>query len=204
MKQYKNIIFDFGGVILNIDYRLTENAFAKLGLKDFASIYSKANQANLFDAFETGHLKPEQFRNEMRKYIRNYVSDLQIDTAWNSMLIDLPKERVELISSLKKNHKVFLLSNTNEIHFSSFSSNMQKEFGGNIFKEVFHKAYFSHLVKMRKPNSEIFEFVLKENNLTKEETLFIDDSVQHIEGARTVGLSAHHLQKNETIIDLFT
>jgi len=203
MKQYKNIIFDFGGVILNIDYKLTESAFAKLGLVNFDAIYSKAAQTNLFDAFERGMMKPEDFRKEIRKYISNDASDSQIDYAWNSMLLDLPIERINFISSLKKNHIVFLLSNTNEIHFNTFSVYLQKEFGRNVFADEFHKTYFSHKVKMRKPDAEIFELVLKENNLKKEETFFIDDSIQHIEGARKIGINAHHLQKHESIIDLY-
>jgi len=203
MKQYKNIIFDFGGVILNIDYKLTESGFAKLGLVDFNAIYSKAAQTNLFDAFERGMITPEDFRKEIRKYISNNASDLQIDYAWNSMLLDLPVERINFISSLKKNHKIFLLSNTNEIHFNAFSAYLQKEFGRDVFADSFHKSYFSHKVKMRKPDAQIFELVLNENNLKVVETLFIDDSIQHIEGARKVGLSAHHLQKHESIIDLY-
>ena len=203
MSPYKNIIFDFGGVILNIDYKLTENAFAKLGLENFEGIYSKASQTNLFDAFERGMIRPEDFRKEIRKYISNAASDSQIDAAWNSMLLDLPKQRIDFISSLKKDHRVFLLSNTNEIHFSAFTSNMNKEFGKNVFPDMFHKTYFSHRVKMRKPDAEIFELILNENDLKTKETLFIDDSIQHIEGARAIGLNTHHLQKNETIIDLF-
>src|ERR1041384_5970782 len=112
----QNIIFDFGGVILNIDYKLTEQAFAKLGLKDFDRIYSQATQQELFDVFEKGLMTAEQFREGIRKHIDKPVSDPEIDRAWNSMLLDLPDERVRLLDKLRTKHRLFLLSNTNEIH----------------------------------------------------------------------------------------
>ena len=199
----KNIIFDFGGVILNIDYTLTEIAFAKLGLKDFAGIYSQAAQKELFDDFEKGLVTPAYFRSEVKKYITQDVSDVQIDEAWNAMLLDLPEERVHLLDKLKSTHRVFLLSNTNDIHFTAFSSYMKNKFKRDIFAEAFEKYYVSHKVKMRKPDAEIFEFVVRENNLKKEETIFIDDSIQHIEGARKAGLNTLFLEKGKTILDLF-
>lgn len=199
----RNIIFDFGGVILNIDYRLTEQAFAQLGLKDFDTIYSQATQKELFDVFEKGLISPAEFRTEIRKFIRE-ASDSQIDHAWNSMLLDLPKERVVLLDRLRKTHRLFLLSNTNEIHFTAFTSYMKDRFKRDIFSEVFEKAYVSHQVKMRKPDAEIFEFVIAQHGLKKEETLFIDDSIQHIEGAKKVGLNTVFLEKGKTILDLFT
>jgi len=199
----KNIIFDFGGVILNIDYKLTEVAFSKLGITDFAGIYSQATQKELFDEFEKGLITPADFRKEVKKYIAKDVSDVQIDEAWNAMLLDLPEERIRLLDKLKKTHRIFLLSNTNEIHFTAFSFYMKDKFKRNIFAEVFEKYYVSHKVNMRKPDKEIFALVVKENNLKKEETLFIDDSFQHIEGARKAGLNAIFLEKGKTILDLF-
>ncbi len=200
----KNIIFDFGGVILKIDYKLTENAFAKLGLKEFDNIYSQTTQKELFDVFEKGLISPADFRGEIKKFINEGVADLQIDEAWNAMLLDLPEDRIQLLSQLKKKYQIFLLSNTNEIHFNTFSSYMQSKFHQDVFSDLFDKTYFSHKVKMRKPDAEIFELVLKENNLKKDETLFIDDSIQHIEGAKKVGLNAILLEKGKTILDLFT
>jgi putative hydrolase of the HAD superfamily len=199
----KNIIFDFGGVILNIDYRLTEKAFAKLGLRDFDKIYSQATQKALFDTLETGGISPEEFRKEIRKYINKDTTDHQIDEAWDAMLLDLPEERIRLLDKLKKTHRIFLLSNTNEIHFTAFSAYMKEKFKRDIFSEVFEKAYVSHKVNMRKPDTEIFELVVQQNKLRKEETLFIDDSIQHIEGARKAGLNVLFLEKGKTILDLF-
>jgi len=190
-------------VILNIDYRLTEKAFAKLGLTDFDTIYSQVAQKELFDVFEKGLISPGDFRKEIRKFINKDVSDLQIDDAWNSMLLDLPEERVHLLDKLKTKYRLFLLSNTNEIHFNAFTAYMQKKFDREIFSEVFEKAYVSHQINMRKPDAEIFEYVLKENKLSKEETLFIDDSIQHIESAHKAGINTIFLKKGETILSLF-
>jgi HAD superfamily hydrolase (TIGR01509 family) len=198
----KNILFDFGGVILNIDYKLTEAAFIKLGLIDFANMYSQATQKELFDTFEKGLISPAEFRTEIRKYIGT-AYDEQIDSAWNAMLLDLPEERIHLLDKIKKTYRIFLLSNTNEIHLTAFSSYMKNKFKRDIFSDVFEKAYVSHKVNMRKPDKEIFEFVIQQNNLKKEETLFIDDSIQHIEGAKKAGLNAIFLEKNKTILDIF-
>lgn len=199
----KNIIFDFGGVILNIDYKLTEEAFTKLGLKDFDKIYSQTTQKELFDVFEKGLISSFDFRRAIRNFINENISDLQIDEAWNAMLLDLPEERIQLLDKLKKKYRLFLLSNTNEIHFTAFTAYMRKEFNREILSEVFDKYYVSHKVNMRKPEAEIFELVLNENKLKKEETLFIDDSIQHIEGANKAGLKTYFLKKGETILSVF-
>lgn len=199
----RNIIFDFGGVLLNIDFKQTEAAFAQLGIKDFDKMYSQATQQELFDVFEKGMISPEEFRKEIKKIIGT-VTDEEIDKAWNAMLLDLPEERVNLLDQLKKTHRIFLLSNTNEIHFKSYTSYMKETFKRDIFSDVFEKAYVSHQMKMRKPDAEIFQFVLKENNLKKEETIFIDDSMQNIIGASKVGLKTIFLEKEKTVLDLFT
>ena len=199
----KNIIFDYGAVILNIDYQLAEKAFAKLGLTDFDRLYSHATQKELFDEFEKGLITPADFRNGVRKFIKRDVSDLQIDAAWNAMLLDLPEERIQLLDELKTKYRLFLLSNTNEIHYNSFTSYMRDKFKREIFSDVFEKAYVSFKVKMRKPDPEIFLHVLHEQNLRKEETLFIDDSLQHIETANKLGINTIFLEKGKTILDLF-
>lgn len=199
----KNIIFDFGAVILNIDHELTQKAFARLGLKDLEKMFSHAAQQQLFDEFEKGRVTVQEFRTSIRAHIDPQVSDIQIDEAWNAMLLDLPEERVYLLDKLKERYRLFLLSNTNEIHFNSFSSYMKQKFKRDIFSEVFEKAYFSHRVNMRKPDVKIFELVLNENGLKKNETLFIDDSLENIEGARKTGIYTLYLEKGKDILSLF-
>ena len=203
-KSIRNIIFDLGGVLLNIDYNLCVEAFRKLGLNDFESLYSKAKQSTLFDDFEKGSLSAADFRDTMRKFLKPGITDEQIDRAWNAMLLDFPEERGDLLLRLKNDHRLFLLSNTNEIHIKEVSAILKRSFGVPDLSRVFEKEYFSHRVKLRKPHREIFKFVLNENNLEADETLFIDDSRQHIEGAMQTGLHVFHLVKGKNILEVFT
>lgn len=199
MQEIKNIIFDLGGVIINLSYELTREAFISLGVKDFDAIYSKAQQSGFFNEFDKGVLSAEEFRNEIRKHINRTVSDREIDAAWNAMLLDIPAEKLLLLLTLKKNYRTFLLSNTNEIHVRSFSAYLEREHHARDFTPYFEKWYMSCNMRMRKPDAEIFEFVLRENNLKAEETLFIDDSVQHIRGAEKLGLRTILMDQNSSL-----
>ncbi len=199
MFQPKAIIFDLGGVIINLDYHATAKAFKNLGIKNFDEVYSKQKQESLFDDFEKGITKPADFRAVIRKHLPNQVSDEQIDEAWNAMLLDIPKYRVEWLSKMSSKYRIFLLSNTNEIHIKAFTKILMDTYSENIFEKTFEKIYYSSRMKMRKPDEEIFECVLKENNLIATETLFIDDSEQHIKGAEKVGLNVYHLKTNQDI-----
>lgn len=204
-KDYPNIIFDFGGVILNIDYQRTINAFQQLGVVDFGRRYSQLQQADLFDRFERGEVSPADFREELRSAFNSSISDNELDRAWNAMLLDLPKERLGLLDELSRKKRISLLSNTNEIHIDAFESELRSAHGMNDLSGLFDQVYYSCRTGMRKPEPRIFEMVLQQQNYKPEETLFIDDSPQHIEGARKVGLSVYHLRADmgETIFDLF-
>lgn len=203
-KNIKNIIFDLGGVILNIEYQLTVEAFKKLGVDNFEQQFSQAQQTHLFDLYEKGQLSSPEFRNEVKKHLGNHLSDTDIDHAWNALLLDLPAERLVLLNKVKAAYPTFLLSNTNDIHIETFNANLKNTYGLNNLSEHFHKLYLSYEVGMRKPDAEIFELVLSENKLKPEETLFIDDSPQHIASAQQLGIQAYWLDvKKETIVDLF-
>jgi glucose-1-phosphatase len=202
-RLFKNIIFDLGGVLLNLDYQRTEEAFRKLGLKDLDSIYSYARQTRLFDDYETGRMTSEQFRAQMRRFLDKTVSDEQIDRAWNAMLLDMPAERIQLLDKVRPHHRIFLLSNTNEIHMQAYYRYMQSAHGFKDLSHIFIKQYLSFEVGKRKPDAEMFDLVVSENQLLKQETLFIDDSIQHIEGAKKYGISALLLEKGSTILDVF-
>jgi len=199
----KNIIFDFGGVICNIDISLTEKAFYDLGLKKFDKSYSVTDRDNFFGAFETGRITPQQFRDTLKEYIDKGVTDDEIDTVWNALLLDIPKQRIELLKQLRSTYRLFLLSNTNEIHYKYYLSDLQRIYGFRDFNDLFDNAYFSHQISLRKPFPEIFEFVINDADLTASETLFIDDSPEHVEGACKAGLHAYHLKPEEDITELF-
>ena len=195
----KNIIFDLGVVLLDVDYDLAAAAFRKLGIPDFDEHYSKAQQDKFFDRFETGHMTDEEFRNKMRQYIPTHITDQQIDDAWNAMLLKVPQEYFEMLEKVKKSKRIFLLSNTNHIHIRAFSKIIEAQYGFEKFERLFEKVYYSCNIGLRKPDAEVFDLVVKENQLTIEETLFIDDSPQHIEGARKYGLNVTLLKKEDSL-----
>ncbi len=201
-KKIKNIIFDFGGVILNIDYQLTIDAFKEIGMDNFEKAYSQASQIHLFDNLEKGLISPKQFRDGIRIASGLDLSDEKIDYAWNKIILDLPESRIDLLMKIKNNYNCFLLSNTNIIHYELYIKQLHK-FGLQNFDEIFRKTYFSFEMGMRKPDSEIFEFVLNQQQLIANETLFIDDSIQHIETANKLGINTYHLQKGSDITELF-
>jgi len=201
MKKCKAIIFDLGAVILNINYQNTIDEFTQLGVKNAATLYSKKVQTNLFNQIETGIISSNAFLKELQKETNN-ANITQVEQAWNAMLLDLPEERLHLIKKLKSNHTIFLLSNTNAIHINAF----KKQLGDKkwlAFCKLFDKMYLSHEVGLRKPDIEIFEYILTEQKLIGEEVFFIDDSPQHIASAKKLGIHCHHLLDNENVITLF-
>ena len=199
----KNIIFDLGGVIINIDYQKTIDAFQKLSKAGCTIAFNQQSQSELFDKLETGRISNAAFRDKIREHYQVEGSDEAIDAAWNAMLLDIPQERIDLLRKLRKDHKLFLLSNTNAIHLIAFNKIVEDSFGIPALVELFDKCYYSHLVDDRKPNPGIFERILQENNLQKAETLFIDDSIQHIESAEKVGIKTLHLAPPLTINQVF-
>jgi glucose-1-phosphatase len=202
-REFKNIIFDLGGVILNIDYNLTEKAFRKLGADNFKEMFSQAKQEMLFDKIEKGLISSQDFITRIKTICKGAEKEDDIIAAWNAMLLDLPQERTELLKKLKSKYRTFLLSNTNEIHIKAYAEYLFTRYGFRNLESFFEKEYLSYQIGMRKPDKEIFEYVLKENNLNPSETLFIDDSPQHIEGAAVTGIHAVWLAPGKTILDLF-
>lgn len=199
MKTIKNIIFDLGGVILNINYKLTSLAFEEIGVKKFDAIYSKQQQQQKFNSFEKGEITSKEFIEYLKKQAKVVITDKQIIDSWNAMLLDLPKYRFDFINKINKKYNIYLLSNTNSIHIAGFKKIIDKNIGYNNFVNSFKKVYLSSEIGLRKPDKECFNFVLKENNLLANETLFIDDSIQHINGAKQVGLETYHLLNGEGI-----
>ena len=201
MKKCKTIIFDLGAVILNINYENTIDEFTKLGVKNAETFYSKKVQTELFNKIETGKISNNEFLKALQKETKN-AKIKQVKIAWNAMLLDLPKERLQLIKKLKNNHTIYLLSNTNSIHINAF----KEELGNKKwleFCELFDKMYLSHELGLRKPDAKIFEYILNQQKLKAEDVFFIDDSPQHIASAKKLGINCHHLLDNEDITFLF-
>ncbi len=203
MSEVKNIIFDLGGVIFDIDYNRTIEAFRNLGIEDAGFLYSKSSQISLFDDLEKGNISDLEFYDGIRKLSKKDLSDEQIRDAWNAILIGLPEKNVAMLKELKNTYRIFLLSNTNNIHEQAYRKMVIEQYGSFIFDELFEKMYLSHHIQMRKPDREIFNFVLNDNNLSADQTIFIDDSPQHVKGAIQTGIGAY-LLKQESITDFIS
>lgn len=194
----QHIIFDLGGVLLNIDYQLTETAFIQAGIKEFPALYSQLRQTPLFDDLETGKITAESFIRQLQERAAMPLTDIQIRDAWNAMLLDFPKRRLQLLQQLRPYYDLVLLSNTNSIHEAAFTQSILHTHGVQL-AGFFDRIYYSHRIGMRKPSADIFRFVLQENQFNAADTLFIDDSPQHIETAQALGIQTILLKPGMTV-----
>jgi len=201
MTRVKNIIFDLGGVLLNLDVAQTRDAFIKLGLKQIDELFRIGHAEGFFKEYEVGTISDEEFVEKAQQLSLPGTTPDQVIAAWNIMLLDFPEERVQLLNQLKKKYRLFLFSNTNAIHLQSFHKTYQDVYGVAM-DELFEKAYYSHLINLRKPDVAAFQYVIKDSGLQAEETLFIDDALVNVEGAQLAGLQAVHLTGGKTILDL--
>ena len=189
MQQIKNIIFDYGNVIFEINFNIAQQALKQLGITDIEAFFAHKSHNSLFDDFETASITPAQFREGIKTAANNpTITDQEIDNAWNSLLIGVSGNNHDVLLAVKKRYRTFLLSNNNEIHYNWIVDYLKSTFQIENYDTFFEKAYFSQHMRLRKPNVNIFEQVIQENNLKPEETLFIDDSPQHIAGAKKAGL----------------
>ena len=202
MQTIKNIIFDLGNVLMNIDYGYTTNAFKSLGYTDFEKMYSMFKSNKVFDKLETGHISTTDFYKYMLEAGEGKVSQQDITSAWNAMLIDFRLESFAHLKELRKSHRLFLLSNTNEIHKAAFDRIFEAETGLASMDIFFDKAYYSNQIGYRKPNPDIFEFVLQDAGIIAGESFFVDDLYPNIETARQLGFKTHLLLPGEKIEDL--
>lgn len=184
----KNLILDLGGVLYDLDYIKTQDALDHLGL---GKNFSQLNQSSLFDDIEEGKVSPDEFIEKLiASSTKSNVSPKEIVSAWNAMLIGMPREKFELLEALGKQYKLYLYSNTNAIHIKAVWEHYKEVHGVDNLDNYFIKVYLSNELGIRKPKEEGFNHIVRENYLVKEETLFIDDSPQHIEGAISSGIKA--------------
>lgn len=179
----KNLIFDFGGVIIPISESKTWKAFEALGANS-----ELRSQNEIFNNYETGKISSTEFQKALQPFFFRKVFPNDIGTAWNE-LIDtvLPEDNVQFLKMIKSKYRIFLLSNTNELHINKIKDEAGP-FLYNQFLAQFEKVYYSYEIGMRKPNKEIFEHVLNENDLKVEETFYIEDSKHHIIAADELGI----------------
>lgn len=199
----KNLLLDMGGVILDVSYQRVIETFKSYGIENFDKVYTQAKQVEIIDLFEEGKCTAEEFRDGVRKLVRKELSDEQIDKAWFSMILEIPRDVIQLLGVLKLKYRLFLFSNTNVLHIEYLKKEFERQLGFDLFNCVFDKAFFSNEIHHRKPHPESFKYVLEQAGIEAEETLFIDDSKQHLEGASKVGLNTYWLTNGETLIDLY-
>lgn len=194
------MIFDFGGVLFDIDYSAPARMFKKLGFENFEEIYSQANQSDIFDRLETGKVSYDEFYDYLLSFCAEGTTHHQVVEAWNCILLDIMVEEVKLVKKVKEaGFRIFLLSNTNAIHVAEFEKMIDQKIDLQEFKSLFEKVYYSNEIGIKKPYPSTYLQVCEWNNLIPAETLFIDDSIQHVEGAKKAGLQAIHLKPDYTL-----
>ncbi len=199
----KNIIFDLGGVIINLDTQATFDGFTAISqYTDWSQ--NSVDEVDLFLDYEKGTISSEEFRTGIREMTGNAdLTDEQIDKIWNSMLLDIPPARLELIQRLSEKYRLFVLSNTNAIHVPVFNKIVENASGKPNIGAFFEKVYLSHEVKMRKPEREIYEYVLNDSQLKPEETLFLDDKEGNLMAAQAVGIHTFQITPQQDILSFF-
>lgn len=199
MHNIKNIILDLGGVLINLDYNKLNDRIGILGL---SNAFSKSEQIELFDKLEEGKISEKDFIRAFNRLAEANHNHQTIINAWNSILLDFPIERLELLKHLGQKYRLFLFSNTNSIHIQEVYNIINRAYGIKNLNHYFEKIYLSNELGIRKPKTDGFDYILKDNNLKRNETLFIDDSPQHVEGAKKAGLNAQwlDLEKEDIIL----
>lgn len=201
--KIKNIVFDLGGVIMNLDVPKTILEFNKIGITNIVNDTGHHYTDSIFYELEIGKVSETEFIEKLRGLSSLYPSNGEIKKAWNAMILDMPGDRIELLVKLKNNFNIFLLSNTNSIHQEKFIGEVNKR--NNIsFNELFQKTYYSHEIGLRKPEKDVFNFMLEDSSLIPEETLFIDDSIENIDEAKNIGIQIYHISKKQSLESLFT
>ena len=195
----KNIVFDMGNVLFSIDYKKTQDAFEDLGYNNFAEMYSQFTADALFEKLETGKISTADFYKKLIDSHPKTITEQQITEAWNSMLLNWRLESLEFLKILSKKYKIFLLSNTNEIHLTAVNALLKAQTGKENIDDLFTFAYYSHKINFRKPDPAIYEFVAAHAGIDAQQTLFIDDLENNIETAAQLGFKTHLLLAGETI-----
>jgi glucose-1-phosphatase len=205
MAQTKNIVFYLGGVLLDIDYQRSVEAFQKLGIEHFEKMFSQYHANELFEKLERGEVSRSDFYAAIRKRVRPGVTEEEIETACNALILDFRIKSLEFLEKLATNYKLYLLSNTNSIHVAYFKKLFTSQTGKPMLDDYFTKAWYSNDIGLRKPGPEIFKFILQDGNIKAAETLFIDDTLDNIKTAQELGFKTHHLLPTERIesLDLY-
>lgn len=198
MENIRNLIFDLGNVILNIDTKLSEIAFAQYGMNDFEKLYTLASQNELFDRLEVGSITENEFYDEFRRVTGCKLDNKTLEQCWDALIMDFPSARIEMLKRLKNEgkYRTFILSNTNIIHYRFYTALLKRTRGVDGLESLVEHAYFSHEIGLKKPNRDIFDYVVEHSHIKPEESIFIDDNEANIKAANTLGFNAIFLKDN--------
>jgi epoxide hydrolase-like predicted phosphatase len=199
----KNIIFDLGGVILDLSVDHTLQSFSDLSGRTKNEVEKIFHSTPEFLVYEKGGMTDDEFRDFVRQVYKINAPDSALDKSWNAMLRAMPLDKLSLLDKLKTKYNVFLLSNTNNIHLDYINKVMMPAVGDRVLDDYFHRAYYSHLMFMRKPDAEIFERVMNDNDLKPSETLFLDDNASNVAGAASVGIQTVHVTSPNLMLEYF-
>ena len=188
MQNIQTLIFDLGGVIINLKTEqewLEEDLLPNFQPEKFQSLQQK----QYFQQFETGNVSVPDFKQQLKEIaVNKNITEEEVVHHWNGILKDIPKHRVDVLKQLSKKYKLILLSNTNHIHMDFIRNYMVAEFGKNILQENFHTCYYSQEIGLRKPHKEIYEFVLQQQGITASESLFLDDKPENLSEPEKLGI----------------
>ena len=200
--KIKNIIFDLGGVLLNINPLLSLLDLEKISGFNQEELLLRLAGAKIFEKFDTGSLDPAQFRSELCRILNQEVSDREIDRVWNKLLLDFPFPRVELLKQIKRNYRIYLLSNTNIIHFWYYTREFFEKYGFQM-TDLFDRLFLSYEIGIHKPDDGIYIHVLQTAGLIPAETVFFDDSLANIEAAEKLGITGIHIRDGHEVTEYF-
>jgi len=200
--RIKNIIFDLGGVIINIDVPLTYNALAKDCPLNAEEVRQKLNAEHVFGRYERGELSSAEVRKLLKDALQLAISDEELDRRWNALLLDIPQERIELIKKLRGSYRLYLLSNTNVIHIDEVNAILHRTSGISKLDELFDSIYYSFNIGLSKPSVEIYKHVLNHSGLDPSETLFLDDGIENVNGAIATGINAMQVTPDNSILEI--
>jgi putative hydrolase of the HAD superfamily len=198
----KTIIFDFGGVLVNLDKQACINAFKNLGVTDIEKYVNEYSQSGLLLDLEKGLISAQEFRETIKQMSSKEITNEQIDTAWKAFLLDVPDYKLAFIRELRKKFRVVLLSNTNIIHMN-FAKKQYFSKNGFSIDTYFDRCYLSYEIGMVKPSREIFEFILREERISGQECLFLDDGETNIQIASELGINTYWVKPSEDFRPLF-
>ena len=201
-KKIRNIVFDLGGVLVDLDFKAAINGLQKAGFANVKEQLQAFDREGIFQKFELGEMTADEFRTAIRENSTVELTDEEVDALWNAMLLEVPREKLELILHLRGKYMVYLLSNTNSIHWDYVCKNAFNYRGFRV-EDYFEETFLSYEMHLAKPDKAIFEKVLSDANLLAEETLFIDDSEANCKAAQEVGIHAHHYHVGDDLSKIF-